>query len=203
MAKFITLEGGDGCGKSTQARLLKAALEAQGHAVLLTREPGGSPAAEDVRTLLVTGEAERWDKVSELLLFLAARRNHVETIIKPALAKGIWVVCDRFIDSTYAYQGYGHGVDLALIDQLHQIAIGDFVPDITLLFDMPIDDAIARTQSRLEGAGEDRFEQLGRRFHEAVRDGFLQRAQADPKRITVCDATQSPEVVHGGVMGVF
>jgi dTMP kinase len=167
---FIVLDGQDGSGKTTQVATLKDTLERIGYEVVTTREPGGSPGAEAVRSLLVNGDPGRWDGISELLLFAAARRNHVETVIKPALAAGKIVLCDRFVLSTMAYQGYGHGVSLGLIETITRIAIGDFEPDLTLLF--YIDPAIGLQRAAQRRGGEERFESLGMAFHERVRSGF-------------------------------
>ncbi|MGB8601313.1 MAG: dTMP kinase, partial [Rhizomicrobium sp.] len=136
---FITFEGGDGSGKTTQIKALAAALEARGIAVTLTREPGGSPGAEDIRTLLVTGTPGRWDPLSETLLLYAARHDHVVRVIKPALAEGKWVLCDRFSDSTYAYQGAGGGLNRETIRRIESVSIEDFKPELTLVLDLPVE----------------------------------------------------------------
>ena len=137
--RFITLEGGEGAGKSTQIARLKGWLEGRGRNVVATREPGGSPGAEMIRKLLVEGPVERWDGTTEALLHFAARREHLRSIVWPALARGDWVVSDRFADSTLAYQGYGHGVDRSIFDELYKVAVGDFRPDLTLILDLPIE----------------------------------------------------------------
>src|ERR1043166_7844182 len=142
--KFITFEGGEGAGKSTQAGRLKARLEETGKRVVLTREPGGSEGAEAIRKLLVEGETHRWDALTEVFLLSAARRDHVLKTIRPALTRGQWVICDRFYDSTAAYQGYGQGVKLSVIDQLRRKAINRLQPDLTLLLDMPVETGLAR-----------------------------------------------------------
>ena len=142
--RFITLEGGEGAGKSTQIARLKAWLEGRGKTVVATREPGGSAGAEMIRKLLVEGPAERWDGQTEALLHFAARREHLRTTVWPALASGAWVVSDRFADSTRAYQGYGHGLDLATIERLYEVAVGDFRPDLTLILDLPIETGLPR-----------------------------------------------------------
>lgn len=186
--RFITLEGGEGAGKSTQIGRLKAWLEGRGRTIVATREPGGSPGAETVRKLLVEGPVERWDGVTEALLHFAARRDHLRSTVWPALKRGDWVVSDRFADSTIAYQGHGHGVDLALLDKLYEITVGDFRPDLTLVLDLPVDVGLARAGKR-RGA-ETRYEALPTAFHERVRAGFLAIAARDPKRCAVIDANQ-------------
>jgi dTMP kinase len=191
--RFITFEGGEGAGKSTQIRLLAGDLAKRGLEVVLTREPGGSPGAEAIRALLVEGEPGRWDGVTETLLFAAARRDHVECTIRPALEQGSWVLCDRFMDSTIAYQGYGAGVDIALVRRLSADAAGDIVPDLTLILDLPVEAGLARAAGR--AGGEDRFERKGIDFHTRLREGFLAIAQAEPNRCVVIDATAARDVV--------
>jgi len=164
--KFITLEGGEGAGKTTQRALLASALGRAGHKVVETREPGGSPGAEEVRALLVQGEPGRWDAHTEALLVLAARRDHVRRHILPALEAGVWVICDRFVDSTYAYQGYGRGLDLQELQALHRFAVGDLIPDLTLLFDLPVEVGLGRAADR---GRPERFEALDLEFHRRVR----------------------------------
>jgi dTMP kinase len=191
--KFITLEGGEGAGKSTQARLLGAWLETKGIEVVLTREPGGTPGAEEIRNLLVTGAVGRWDPLTETLLHYAARREHVARLILPALEAGQWVICDRFIDSTTAYQGYGQGIDLGVIAGLRETVLGDFVPDLTLILDVVPETRRARTAAR-PGA-EDRYERMTEAFHDRVRGGFHAIAAAEPNRCTVIVADQGVEAV--------
>ncbi len=191
--QFITFEGGEGAGKSTQIKRLADALKKRSYDVVLTREPGGSPGAEAIRKLLVEGEPGRWDGITETLLFAAARRDHVERTIRPALERGAWVLCDRFMDSTIAYQGYGAGVDLALVRRLSTDAAGDIVPSLTLILDLPVEAGLARAVSR--AGGEDRFERKGAEFHARLRDGFLAIARTEPKRCVVIDATGTPDAV--------
>jgi dTMP kinase len=191
--QFITFEGGEGAGKSTQIRRLADDLKKRGLEVVLTREPGGSPGAEAIRTLLVEGEPGRWDGITETLLFAAARRDHVERTIRPALQQGTWVLCDRFMDSTIAYQGYGAGVDIALVRRLSTDAAGDIIPDLTLILDLPVDVGLARAANR--AGGEDRFERKGIEFHTRLRAGFLAIAKAEPNRCAVVDATATPDAV--------
>ncbi|HKS89957.1 MAG TPA: dTMP kinase, partial [Stellaceae bacterium] len=183
---MITVEGGEGAGKSTQTALLVAALQRAGIAAERTREPGGSPGAEDIRRLLLEGDAGRWDAQCEALLLNAARRDHVERMIRPALAAGTWVVADRFSDSTIAYQGHGRGLPLPELNALQRFTIGDFKPDLTLILDLPVAEGLARAGRRSTIA--DRFEQLARDFHQRLRDGFLEIARSDPGRCVVIDA---------------
>lgn len=186
-ARFITLEGGEGAGKSTQVARLRESVEARGHRCIATREPGGAPGAEMVRKLLVEGPAERWDGVTEALLHFAARREHLRTTVLPAIASGTWVVSDRFADSTMAYQGYGHGIDRAMLATLYDITVGDFRPDLTLILDLPVEAGLARAASRR--GKETRYESLPVDFHQRVRAGFLDIAAADPGRCVVIDAS--------------
>lgn len=191
--RFITLEGGEGAGKSTQIARLKDWLEARGHTVLTTREPGGSAGGEMIRKLLVEGPADRWDGPTEALLHFAARRDHLRAIVWPALKRGTWVASDRFADSTRAYQGYGHGIDLGLLDRLYDIAVGDFRPDLTLILDLPVDAGLARAGRRR--GSETRYESLPRDFHDRVRAGFLEIAKREPARCVVIDASRDVERV--------
>lgn len=184
--RFITLEGGEGAGKSTQVARLKDWLEKRGHSVVATREPGGAPGAEMVRKLLVEGPAERWDGTTEALLHFAARRDHLRSTVWPALGRGAWAISDRFADSTLAYQGYGHGVDRAMLADLYRIAVGEFRPDLTLILDLPIEIGLARAAARR--GTETRYESLPAAFHDRVRAGFLDIAIADPGRCIVIDA---------------
>ncbi len=186
---FLTLEGIDGTGKSTQARLLAARLRAAGREVVETREPGGAPGAEEIRRLLVEGEPGRWSPETETLLFTAARRDHVERVVRPALARGAVVLCDRYVDSTRAYQGAGAPERRALVDQLHALAIG-LDPDLTLVFDLAPAAAAARARGRAANANEDRFERKGLDFQVRLRDEFRAIAAAEPARCVVIDAGQ-------------
>jgi dTMP kinase len=186
--RFITLEGGEGAGKSTQIARLKNWLEGRGRTVVATREPGGSPGAEMVRTLLVQGPAERWDGTTEALLHFAARRDHLRSTVWPGLKRGDWVISDRFADSTRAYQGFGHGLDLAMLERLYGIAVGDFQPDLTLILDLPVEIGLGRAAARR--GTETRYEGLPIEFHRRVKAGFLEIARSEPKRCVVIDATQ-------------
>jgi dTMP kinase len=192
--RFITFEGGEGGGKSTQVRRLAEHLTAQGRTVVVTREPGGSPGAEAIRELLVTGDPERWSPLTETLLMYAARRDHIERVIEPALARGDWVVCDRFADSTRAYQGAGGGAPAALIAALEVQVLGATRPDLTLILDLPVEAGLARAAGRGESA-ETRFEAKGAAFHQRLRDGFLAIAKAEPDRCVVIDAAQPLDAV--------
>jgi dTMP kinase len=195
--RFITLEGGEGAGKSTQIAQLKSWLEGRGRTVVATREPGGSPGAEMIRKLLVEGPAERWDGTTEALLHFAARREHLRSIVWPALKRGDWVISDRFADSTLAYQGYGHGVDRKIFDELYKVAAGDFRPDLTLILDLPIETGLLRAAAR-RGA-ETRYESLPRDFHARVRAGFLEIAKRDPQRCVVIDARGDIDTIAAAI----
>ncbi len=196
-ARLITLEGGEGAGKSTQAELLAAALEGAGLDVVLTREPGGAPGAEEIRKLLVDGEPGRWDGVTEALLHFAARREHLVRTVFPALDRGAWVVSDRFADSTMAYQGYGHGLDRALIGRMYAEVVGDFHPGLTIILDLPAEAGLARAGER--AAGGTRYERMGLDFHRRLRDGFLEIARGDAARCAVVDATGGVEEVSAAI----
>ena len=197
--RFITFEGGEGAGKSTQAGLLVKALPRAGITAVQTREPGGSPGAEAIRRLLLEGASERWDAMGEVLLFNAARRDHVAKLIEPALARGDWVVCDRFADSTMAYQGYGRGLPLVDLLALQRLALDDFAPNLTLILDLPVDAGLARAAAR--AGATDRFERLDREFHEGLRQGFLRIASDNLRRCVVIDAAGDIGNVHRAVLG--
>lgn len=183
--RFISFEGIDGSGKSTQARLLAANLRAAGHEVVLTREPGGSPGAEEIRRLVLEGAADRWSAETEILLFTAARRDHLEKTIRPALARGAVVITDRFADSTRMYQGISRGDLAEVVDRLHALMIG-VEPDLTFLIDLPAELGLARAQSR--AGTEMRFEDMGLALQAQMRDGFLMLAKAP--RFQVIDGTR-------------
>jgi len=192
-ARFISLEGIEGAGKSTLARALEATLVARGLTVKLTREPGGTPLAERLRALVLERGAERISAEAETLLMFAARAVHVENLIRPALSGGAWVICDRFTDATRAYQGAGRGVDAELIERLARTVHGNLWPHRTVLLDLPVDTGLARARKRA-GAG-DRFEDQDRRFFERVRARYLALAAAEPTRVRVVDAAQAPDRV--------
>jgi dTMP kinase len=195
--RFITLEGGEGAGKSTQIVRLADWLKGRGREVLTTREPGGAPGAEMIRKLLVEGPAERWDGTTEALLHFAARRDHLRSTVWPALKRGAWVISDRFADSTQAYQGYGHGLDLVTLERLYEVAVGNFRPDLTLILDLPVEAGLARAAAR-RGA-ETRYESLPRDFHERVRKGFLEIAKREPKRCAAIDASKDIDTIAGAI----
>ena len=195
--RFITLEGGEGAGKSTQARRLAERLTQRGRQVLVTREPGGSPGAETIRELLVTGAADRWSPITETLLMYAARRDHIERTIAPALAAGRWVVSDRFADSTRAYQGAGGGAPASLIQTLERHVLGETRPDLTLILALPADIGLARTMAR--NHAETRFEAKGAGFHERLREGFLAIARVEADRCVLIDAAQALEAVEAAI----
>ena len=192
--RFISLEGGEGAGKSTQARALASALEARGLHTLVTREPGGSPGAEAIRGLLMSGEVARWSPHAEALLFAAARADHVERQIRPALGAGTWVICDRFIDSSRAYQGVAGGIDDAAVLALHGFGSRGLLPDRTFVLDVPVDQGRARTEIR-DGAGADRFAARGDDFHRAVAEAFRSYAAHEPDRVRLIDAAADAETV--------
>ena len=198
-ARFITLEGGEGAGKSTQARRLVSSLESRGVACIATREPGGSPGAEEVRELLVSGATDRWDALTETLLMFAARADHVTRTIKPALAARQWVVCDRFTDSTYAYQGAGRGVTRETIRRLESLVLEGFKPDLTLVLDLPVDIALSRLSGPGRATHENRFEKFDRSFHENLRNAFLAIAKRAPDRCVVIDASMSEDAVADSI----
>ena len=193
--RFITLEGGEGAGKSTQAHLLADALEAGGVPVLRTREPGGAPGAELLRELLLSGRID-WSLSAETLLHFAARAEHVETTIRPALTSGTWVVCDRFYDSTMAYQGYGQDADKGLITTLTGLV--GLVPDLTIILDAS--EAVARSRLARRGTRADRYERLGTAFHARVAAGFRAIALAAPERCVLLPADADEATVHAAIM---
>lgn len=203
--KFITFEGGEGVGKTTQIRLLSDFLRNAGIETKITREPGGSPGAEEIRALLVGGETDRWDAVTETLLHFAARRDHINKIITPALKNGHWVLSDRFIDSTVAYQGYGHGVDIRSIQVLHQFVAKNLTPDMTIILDLPategIERANSRTRTQISGSAniEDRYERMAPNFHARLRKGFLEIAKKNHKRCVIVDSTRTIQTIQSEI----
>ena len=200
--RFLTFEGGEGAGKSTQIKLLAQSLRDRGIDVITTREPGGSEEAENIRALLVTGEPGRWDPISETLLLYAARRDHWLRLIQPALDEGKWVLCDRFADSTRVYQGIGKGVDEELIEELHYLSLGNVEPDLTLLLDLPAETGLSRTRVREDetASGETRFEMMALDFHRSLRAGFASLAHRHPDRFATIDATQGVADVAAAVL---
>jgi dTMP kinase len=193
---FISFEGGEGAGKSTQIRRLAEQLRSAGHDVVVTREPGGSPGAEAIRELLVNGAADRWSPVTETLLMYAARRDHVERVIRPALAGGRIVLCDRFADSTRAYQGAGGAAPASLIASLEDHVLNGTVPGLTLILDLPAEVGLARAETR---GGAARFESKGLEFHQRLRAGYLEIARREPERCVVIDADADLDAVTGAI----
>ncbi len=191
--KFITLEGGEGTGKSTQAEMMIQSLSARGISAISTREPGGSEGAELIRQLLVSGDVQRWDAVTETLLMNAARRDHLVSKIIPALQAGTWVICDRFADSTLAYQGYGNGVELPYLNSIYELVAGTLTPDITFVFDICPRVGIERARGR--GGKEDRYERMSMEFHDRVREGFRRIAQTDLNRYILIDASLDRDTI--------
>ncbi len=204
MAKsfFITFEGGEGTGKSTQTRLLAGYLESRGIPCVLTREPGGSDGAEEIRNLVVKGDVARWDAVTEMLLMYAARRDHLVKKIRPALNAGKSVICDRFADSTMAYQGFGYAGDPSPEDvaRLYDIVIGDFRPDLTVIMDLPVEKGLERALGR--DANSNRYERMGLDFHRSLRQAFLTIAEHDPDRCVVINADRSVDEIHREIVSV-
>ena len=193
---FITLEGGEGTGKSTQIALLKEALEKKNISVVLTREPGGSAPAEEIRKVLLSGGEKKWDSISELLLFSAARRNHLTELVWPAMEKGNWVISDRYADSTMAYQGYGRKDNLLTkedISAVYRLIAGDFQPDLTILLDIDPEMGLRRVQSR---GVENRLDKMGLEFHQNLRAAYLDIAAKDPGRFKVIDASHDISTIH-------
>ena len=200
--RFITFEGGEGAGKSTQVAALAAHLQHVGIEAVTTREPGGSPGAEEIRKLLVTGTADRWDPMTEALLHYAARRCHLLAKVLPALEDGKWVLSDRYADSTLAYQGYGHQLGERIIQELHKQALGDLglaavQPDLTFILDLPVAEGLARAADRR--GEETRYESMATAFHERLRDGFLAIAESDPQRCVVIDAAADANSVKDAI----
>ena len=194
--KFITFEGGEGGGKSTQAARMAGYLRGKGLEVLETREPGGTPESEALRDLLVQGDPDRWSAMSELLLVTAARIEHVNRLIEPALTEGKWVICDRFADSTLAYQGIAGELGLELVEQLQKLAVGATAPDVTFLLDVRAEAGLQRAEKR---GGAARFEKKGSAFHQTLRDGFLALANENPQRIVLIDGEDTFDNVWGQI----
>ncbi len=195
--RFITFEGGEGAGKSTQVRRLAARLTAEGREVVTTREPGGSPGAESIRELVLKGSADRWSPTTETLLMYAARRDHIERVIRPAMERGAWVICDRFADSTRAYQGAAGGVDPGFISALETYILEGTRPDLTLVFDLPAEVGLERAHAR--AGSEMRFESKGMAFHERLREGFRAIAAGEPDRCVLIDAAGAMDAVEAAV----
>lgn len=201
-ARFITLEGGEGAGKSTQLQALAEAIRARGHNVITTREPGGSPGAEAIRALLMGGEADRWSPRTEALLFAAARADHVEKTIRPALARGDWVLCDRFIDSTRAYQGGAGGISDADIMALHGVGSEGLLPDRTLVLVLDVDEAATRADLR-DGGKADRFAMKNTQYHRDVAETFKFMASTSPERFRLVSASGDPAIVTARLLAAI
>ena len=198
--RFIAIEGGEGAGKSTQVAALGDHLRGRGWEVFVTREPGGTAGADQIRALLTRGDIERWSPKAECLLHYAARADHVAKAVAPALGRGTWVVSDRFADSAIAYQGHGHELGASMVRALHGLVLGDFWPDLTVVLDLPVEIGLARAAARPDT--EDRYERMGRAFHERVRAGFLEIAAAEPERCAVVDARADADTVAGTIRGL-
>jgi len=194
--KFITFEGIEGCGKSTQIELLQKYLQEKGQRVLLTREPGGSPIGDEIRSTLLNTKHKEMLPLTELLLYAAGRCQHIGQIIQPALKEGQIVLCDRYADSTTAYQGAARKIDIDTLQKMHQLATNNLQPDITFLLDLPVEEGIKRIQSRTL----DRFEKEKKEFHEKVRQGYLDLAKREPNRIKIISAKESVEIVHQTIL---
>ena len=203
--KFITFEGGEGAGKSTQIAILVKALESQGIECVQTREPGGCQSAERIRDMLVKGDIDTWTGMTEALMMTAARTEHVSQIIEPALSAGKWVICDRFFDSTVAYQGAGRGVGISTVRDMQRLALGDLKPDLTLIFNLPTNIGLQRAGKREEiiDSGEDRFERMGGEFHQTLAKAFLDIAATEPKRCKVIDASKTIYEVSGDILTIL
>ena len=197
---FITLEGGEGAGKSTQLKLLEERLVTHEIDIVRTREPGGVPSAETIRDLLVNGETDKWRPLTETLLHFAARHEHISRLVQPALDRGQWVLCDRFADSTTAYQGYAQNIDLETIATLYRLAVGNLEPNLTIILDLPVEVGLERAEDR--GIGGTRYEKMGIEFHKRLRDGFLRIAANNPHRCSILDASQSIEEISEYIMAL-
>lgn len=200
--RFITFEGGEGSGKSTQAGILANRLARAGRKVFATREPGGSPAAEEIREALLSGQVSQFGPFAEALMFGVARADHIEKAIGQALLEGKWVVCDRFLDSTRAYQGATAGVPRGIINALERLTVGGLLPDITFILDIPPEDGLARAAERRSDAAPDRFESQELMLHERIRRAFLDVAEEEPERCVVIDASQPEAMVAEDVWEV-
>ena len=198
--RFITLEGGEGAGKSTQIQVIKDYLQSRGNDVVVTREPGGTSEGQEIRNLLVSGDKDKWSPLSETLLIMADRAAHLERVIRPALAEGKYVVCDRFFDSTKAYQGVAGGLGLDVIHNLQQPVLGTTLPDVTFLLDIDPEKGLCRAQER---GGELRFESKTLAYHRTLRNAFLDFAAQEPDRIFVIDADRDVEAVSADILAVL
>ena len=203
--QFITFEGGEGAGKTTQAKMLADALDRVGVETILTREPGGTFGAESIRKLVLEGTDDRWSGMTELLLMYAARLDHVEKLIKPALERGAWVISDRFSDSSLAYQGYARDLGPDRVREVHNAVMDGFEPDLTLVFDMDVYLSLKRVENRANDTGEDlsRFDKAGQAFHVTIREAFLDIARTEPDRVKIVDADGSKDSVHARILNVL
>ena len=199
-SRFISLEGSEGVGKTTSLKFVQSFVEAQGNEVIITREPGGTPMAEEIRNILLSEREEPVDVDTELLLMFAARTQHVNQVIKPALKAGKWVICDRFVDASYAYQGGGRGISFSRLQQLEKWSLGDFKPDVTLLLDMSSSEGIARTKKRGKA---DRFEIEKMAFYKKIRNAYLERAKMEPERIHIINAAPAVEIVQSEIRSIL
>jgi dTMP kinase len=197
--RFISFEGGEGSGKSTQIRILAERLDAAKLRAIVTREPGGSPGAEIIRHLLLSGMGKLLGPEAETLLFAAARDDHVRTVIKPALSQGVWVLCDRFSDSTRAYQGRLGKVAPEIMNAMERVTIGNLKPDLTIILDVPVEVGMKRAAARRGGGAPDRFEAEDVRFHQELREAYLQIAASEPQRCVLIDATAEPATVAANI----
>ncbi|MDI1226915.1 MAG: dTMP kinase [bacterium] len=203
---FITLEGGEGTGKSTQVKMLGAALSSAGVDAVLTREPGGTDQAERIRNLMIQRDAGNFDPLTEAMLMMSARREHLVNKIWPSMEQGKWVVSDRFVDSTRAFQGYGMGLDQGLIDRIYEMIAGVFQPDLTFVFDIDAEKGLSRSLKQLavtadkNESTEDRYERMGVPFHNRLRQGFLDIAKRFPDRCVIIDASQDIATIHGQIL---
>lgn len=200
---FITFEGGEGVGKSTQVRLFRDYLQKAGAEVVMTREPGGCENALTLRKLLVEGDADRWDGMSETLMYSAARNEHLREVIRPELTKGRWIVCDRFADSMHVYQGEGRGMDYSFLQYISNAVVGDTWPDLTIVLDLPVETGLYRARGRQANMFENRFESIEDTFHQRVRKGFLKIAEENPNRCRVVSADADIDEVHKRVIHAF
>ncbi len=199
--KMIVIDGVDGSGKGEQTRRLHQAILAQGLNCILTREPGGSPAAEDIRNLLVNGDPDKWDSMTELLLMYAARRAHLRDTILPALEQGSWIISDRFADSSRAFQGIAGELGLDCVEKLHKLTIGDFKPDLVFILD--IDEKVALARAEARGTGEDRFEKKGNEYHQKVRSAFRSIAASEPQLYQLINASGSIQQVNEQIISIM
>lgn len=200
---FITFEGGEGCGKSTQAKLLADRLRAQGRAVVLGREPGGTKLAEMIRQLFIDSADEPVSSVAQTLMMNASRDSHVRDVIEPAIERGDIMICDRFLDSTRVYQGYVAGVDAQLIETLEQATVRQFIPDITLFLDIPVETGLARAAARRGAEAADRYERQGLAYHQKLYDGYVRMVEQEPSRCVRIDASGSIDDIHAAIWRIM